>query len=57
MLRAMIDTPDDKVVKKWTFTFDRVNSIITTETGGVGMRGMRGRWQGKCKVIDRSNKF
>jgi len=45
------------VVKKWTFTFDRVNSIITTETGGVGMRGMRGRWQGKCKVIDRSNKF
>ena len=54
MLRAIGNTPEDKMAKQWTFTFDRVNSIITTEVGGGPLRG---RWRGKCKVIDRSNKF
>ena len=55
MLIAVANTPEDKMAKQWTFIFDRVNSIITTEIGGGGP--MRGRWRGKCKVIDRSNKF
>lgn len=54
MLRAIGNTPDDKLAKQWIFKFDRVNSIITTELKGGPMRGV---WRGKCKVIDRANKF
>ena len=56
MLKAMGEVPG-KRPERFTFTFDRVGSIIRVDNIAHLHGVNQGSYRGKCKVIDRSNKF
>lgn len=56
MLKAMGEVPG-KRPERFTFTFDRVGSIIRVDNIAHLHGVNQGSYRGKCKVIDKSNKF